>query len=78
MEGFAATVAKAAQVYEPYLLVRQITLLARTFNKYYNTESILGTADPALKTARLALLQAVCLTIRTGLELVGIAAVERM
>ncbi len=78
LDGFGAAVQKAAQVNEPYILVRQVTMLARTFNKYYNTESILGTADPQVKRARLALLQAVCLAIRTGLELVGIAAVERM
>lgn len=78
LDGFAEAIRKAAQSYEPYMLVRQVTLLARTFNKYYNSESILGTADPAVRKARLALLQAVCLAIRTGLDLVGIAAVERM
>ena len=65
-------------MYEPYILVRQFTALARAFNKYYNHVPILGTEDPALRTARLALLQAVCLAIRTGLDLVGIEAVERM
>ncbi len=78
LDGFTDAVQKAAHLNEPYILVRQVTALARTFNKYYNTESILGTTDPVIKNARLALLQAVCLAIRTGLDLVGIAAVERM
>ncbi len=78
LDGFPDAIRKAAEANEPYMLVRQITLLARTFNKYYNSESILGTADPKVRQARLALLQAVCLGIRTGLDLVGIAAVERM
>jgi arginyl-tRNA synthetase len=78
LDGFGEAVRKAALANEPYILVRQFTLLARTFNKYYNTESIIGTADPAIRNARLMLVQAVCLAIRTGLELVGIAAVERM
>jgi arginyl-tRNA synthetase len=78
LDGFGEAVRKAAQANEPYILVRQFTLLARTFNKYYNTESIIGTADPAVRDARLRLVQAVCLAIRTGLDLVGIAAVERM
>ena len=78
LDGFADAIRKSASVNEPYILVRQVTLLARTFNKYYNTESILGTTDEKSRRARLALLQAVCLAIRTGLDLVGIAAVERM
>jgi arginyl-tRNA synthetase len=78
LDGFSDAAAKAVQSNEPYILVRLVTLLARTFNKYYNNEPILGTADPVLKIARLALLQAVCLAIRTGLDLVGIEVVERM
>ncbi|HAL74737.1 MAG TPA: arginine--tRNA ligase, partial [Clostridiales bacterium] len=78
LDGFGDAVHKAASLNEPYILVRQFTLLARTFNKYYNTESILGTEDVHIQRARLTLLQAVCLAIRTGLDLVGIAAVERM
>ena len=78
LDGFGDAVRRAAALYEPYILVRQVTSLARTFNKYYNTESILGTGDPVVRQARLNLLQAVCLAIRTGLDLVGIAAVERM
>ncbi|NLV47549.1 MAG: hypothetical protein GXY22_02710, partial [Clostridiaceae bacterium] len=54
------------------------TALARSFNKYYNHEPILKTDGAELRLARLNLVQAVCLTIRTALELVGIAVVERM
>ncbi|MEA4890233.1 MAG: arginine--tRNA ligase [Clostridiaceae bacterium] len=78
LDGFGASIQKAAELYEPYILVRQITALARAFNKYYNHEPILGTENQALRRARLAMLQAVCLAIRTGLNLVGIEAVERM
>ena len=78
LDGFGQAVRKAAELYEPYILVRQVTSLARAFNKYYNHESILGTDDPALRRARLALLQAVCQGIRTGLDLVGISVVDRM
>ncbi|NLM79168.1 MAG: arginine--tRNA ligase [Ruminococcaceae bacterium] len=78
LDGFDKAIQKAAELYEPYLLVRQVTALARAFNKYYNHESILKTDDPALRRARLALLQAVCQAIRVGLDLVGISVVERM
>ncbi len=78
IDGYSAAVRKAAQAYEPYMVVRHVTTLARAFNKYYNQTSILRTEDPALRVARLILLQAVCETIRSGLELVGIEVVERM
>ena len=78
LDGFTEAIRRAVALNEPYILVRQVTSLARTFNKYYNSESILGTADPVVRAARLRLLQAVCLGIRTGLDLVGITAVERM
>jgi arginyl-tRNA synthetase len=78
LDGFEQAVIRAADLYEPYILVRQVTALARAFNKYYNHEPILKTEDDILRQARLALLQAVCQAIRTGLDLVGISVVERM
>jgi arginyl-tRNA synthetase len=78
LDGFDQAVIRAADLYEPYILVRQVTALARAFNKYYNHEPILKTEDEILRQARLALLQAVCQAIRTGLDLVGISVVERM
>ncbi len=78
LDGFDQAVLRSAQLYEPYILVRHITTLARAFNKYYNHEPILRTADKNLRLARLALLEAVCQAIKTGLDLVGITAVERM
>lgn len=78
LDGFEQSVSRAADLYEPSILVRQVTVLARAFNKYYNHEPILKTEDPCLRQARLKLVEAVCLAIRTGLDLVGIAVVERM
>lgn len=78
MAGLPDAAAKAAEIYEPYLLSRQLAQLARAFNKYYNLESILGTADERLRNGRLRLLEAVCLALRRGLDLLGIGVVERM
>ncbi len=78
LDGFDATVQRAAEQHEPYLLVRLVTALARAFNRYYTHEPILKTADQELRQARLALVEAVSLAIRTGLDLVGIGVVERM
>ena len=78
LDGFSRAVERSAEQNEPYILVRHVTGLARSFNKYYNHEPILRTADDDLRLARLALVQAVCQAIKTGLDLVGITAVERM
>ncbi|NCA98417.1 MAG: arginine--tRNA ligase [Clostridia bacterium] len=78
LESFGPTLEKAVSVHEPFMLVRLITNLARVFNKYYHHEPILKTQDPDLRAARLALVEAVSIGIRTGLDLLGISAVERM
>ncbi|MDD3930590.1 MAG: arginine--tRNA ligase [Eubacteriales bacterium] len=78
LDDFDQTLQKAVKQNEPYLVIRYVTALARSFNKYYNHEPILKTDGAELRLARLNLVQAVCLTIRTALELVGIAVVERM
>ena len=78
LDGFPAAVQRAAEANEPYILLRQITGLARAFNRYYHNESILGTLDDDLKLARLSMLTAVCYAIRTGLDLLGIQTVDRM
>ena len=78
LESFGQTVEKAVSVHEPFMLVRLISNLARSFNKYYHNEPILKTPDPDLRAARLALVDAVSTGIRTGLDLLGISAVERM
>lgn len=78
IESFGQTIEKAVSVYEPFMLVRLVTSLARTFNKYYHHEPILKTGDPALRAARLALVAASSSAIKAGLNLLGIDAVERM
>ncbi len=78
LEGFPDMVRRAAESCEPYLLTRHVTAMARSFNKYYNNESILGAASPELVRARLCLVDAVSLSLRVGLHLLGISAVERM
>jgi len=78
LESFGSTLEKAVSVHEPFMLVRLVTNLARVFNKYYHHEPILKTQDLGLRSARLALVDAVSIGIRTGLDLLGISAVERM
>lgn len=78
LDDFPHAIQRAAQAYEPYIVLRLVTSLARAFNKYYNQASILGTEDKHLRLARLNLVQAVCQVIKSGLDLVGIQVVERM
>ncbi len=68
----------AAEEYEPSILLRNISQIARTFNRYYHNVPILKTSDIDLKHARLALLKAVSIVMQNGLNLAGIQTVERM
>jgi len=76
--GLGESVKKAADAYEPFMLVRQITMIARTFNKFYNSSPILNNKEEDLKKARLAICQATCIALKTGLQMLGIQTVERM
>lgn len=78
LSDFPDSVVKAAQSNEPFMISRQIALCARSFNRFYNNSSILGADSDELKKARLALCEALCNTLKSGLNLLGINEVERM
>jgi arginyl-tRNA synthetase len=75
---FPEAVVKAMNSNEPFMISRQIALCARNFNRFYNNFSILGAESDELKKARLSLCEALCDTLKSGLELLGINVVERM
>lgn len=77
MEDFKLAVLDAADKNEPSIVTRHIAALARAFNKFYNSHSILN-AEEGLKNARLHLTEAVCAVIKTGIGLIGIEMPERM
>lgn len=77
LEGFKDAVVDAADKYEPSIVNRHITTIARAYNKFYNTCPVL-TAEEGVKAARLKLTEAACSVIKAGLELLGIEVVERM
>ncbi|MEA4961578.1 arginine--tRNA ligase [Lutispora sp.] len=74
---FKETVEQAGDRYEPFVITRYVTDLAKAYNKFYNTHPIL-TADEKVKEARLALTKAVCSVLTTGLGLLGIQTPESM
>jgi len=59
------------------MITRFVTNLAQRFNRFYHDNPIL-VDDVELKKARLALVEATAQTLKTGLNLVGLAAPERM
>lgn len=74
---FGNVVAKAREKYEPSLLTRHLTEIAKAFNKFYNASQIM-VDDENIKNERLALTYATSIVIKSGLSLLGIKTVEKM
>ncbi|MBU1726406.1 MAG: arginine--tRNA ligase [Candidatus Omnitrophica bacterium] len=62
---------------DPYMLTVYLQELAESFHKFYDLHRVLGQHD-ALTEARLSLIDAVKITLATGLELVGVSKPEKM
>ena len=60
------------------MISRQIALIARNFNRFYNNSRILNCDSAELRDARLKLCEAVADTIKSGLDMLGIGVVEKM
>lgn len=73
-----AAVESAAEEYEPCLLARQISQIARDFNRFYHQCAILKAEDESLRNARLALCELVSKQMSFALSLLGIETVDRM
>lgn len=74
---FEDVVVKAKEKYEPSLVTRQLTEIAKSFNKFYNSSKIM-VEDEKLKEERLALAYVTAIVIKTALGLLGIRTVEKM
>ena len=68
---------EAASRYEPSVIARYLVDLSQAFNKFYHDNVIL-TDDENVRNARLAVVDAVRLVIKSGLEILGIKSPERM
>ncbi|HWQ29592.1 MAG TPA: arginine--tRNA ligase [Negativicutes bacterium] len=75
--AFKDAVREAAERYEPFVVIRHVTEIAKAYNKFYNTHPILN-AEENVKNARLQLTKAVGIVIKTGLGLAGIETPENM
>lgn len=74
---FPKVVIEAGEKYEPSVVTRHIVDIAQMFNRFYHDEHILVDNEEERK-AKLTLVYAAKQTIKNGLELLGIAAPERM
>ncbi|MGM9974966.1 MAG: arginine--tRNA ligase [Clostridiaceae bacterium] len=63
---------------EPSVVTRYVIDVAKAFNKFYNSHSVLNVEDAGLKAARIALTKATCQVIKNALNLIGIETVEKM
>jgi len=79
LNAFGDAVENAAEKNEPFYINRYVTVLARCFNKFYNSSPILkDDIDIETKKARLALVEATSYVIKSALSLLGIDTVESM
>ena len=75
--GFSQVVIDAMEKNEPYFITRHIVEIAKAYNKFYNSCPII-TDDITIKKARLMLSFAAKTVLKTGLDLLGMEAPERM
>jgi arginyl-tRNA synthetase len=63
---------------EPHRITYYLQELAGLFHPYYNRHRVVDEGNPALTGARLALVEAVRIALREGMEILGVSAPERM
>jgi arginyl-tRNA synthetase len=77
LSEFPDAVSEAAAELAPHQIAFYLKELAAELHGFYNAERVL-VDDPALRTARLALLAGTAQVLRNGLALIGVQAPERM
>ena len=77
LSRFPETIREAADRYEPSIVTRAMTEIAKSYNKFYYENRILD-AEPGIRQARLDLTRATRQTLETALFLIGMEAPERM
>nr|WP_269781547.1 arginine--tRNA ligase [Nocardia bovistercoris] len=78
LDDFAHVLGETARTYEPHRLAGYLFTLARTYTEFYENCPVLKAPDPALRANRLALCRLTGDTLARGLNLLGIAAPERL
>jgi arginyl-tRNA synthetase len=74
---FTERIEQSMQKLEPSIVSRYLVDLAQAFNRFYHECPIL-VDDLSLRTARLALVKCVQITLRNGLRLIGLHSPEKI
>lgn len=77
LENFPRMVKLAADNYEPSFICSYLIDLCANFNRFYQKHRII-TEDDSLTEARMLMIEAIQVTLKNGLLLLGIEAPERM
>ena len=75
---FPQEIADAAEKRAPYRVTQYVFNLSAALHSFYNAEKVLDTENLELTKARIALMQAVKITLSNGLKLLGVSAPKRM
>lgn len=78
LESFENQIHLATEKLEPSVITRYAIQVAKDFNKFYNSHSVLNLEDEELKIARINLVKSTCQVIKNALALLGIEVVEKM
>lgn len=74
---YSDKIMEAANRYEPSVIARYLVDVSQAFNKFYHDNMIL-TDDVVIRNARLAVVDAIKIVIKSGLAILGIDAPEQM
>ena len=75
---FPQEIQGAVQEYNPSKIAGHIFNTAKAFNQFYNKHPVLRAGNDKLIAARLALIKAVAVVLKKGLNLLGIEVLENM
>lgn len=77
--GFPTTLEQVVKNHSPHSLCQYLLELAASFNSYYHDVPVLkGVKDAKLIAARAALVEATCIVLKKGLNLLGVNVLEEM
>lgn len=75
---FPKVINDAAKNYAPHQVTQYVYDLATLLHSFYNAEKVLNADNPELTLARISLMKAVRITIKNGLQIIGVNAPEKM
>lgn len=78
MNEFPREVASAAASRKPNKITEYILTFVRIFHSYYNSTRVNVPDDPELTNQRLGLVKAASVTLKNALDLIGVAAPDKM